>query len=114
MRHPGRRSALVPGLGQALAGRFRDAAMLLVTTLWLRAFIASHVVVGPDGSVADRRAAFAFGAPAIDGGLRVPLLGVFTGLLLAVPGRAAWSALRQAAQNGPYPRREGSERGGVL
>jgi len=94
-------SAIVPGLGQILAGRFRDGLMLAFATLWIRAFLAAHVggiaITGATPSLGDRLWGFAFGAPAIDGGLRVPLLVVFTGLLVVLHALAAWNALRPAS-----------------
>jgi|GEM_PF-2801314 len=91
-------SAILPGLGQALTGRFRDGAMFFVAMLWIRGFLAAYVggISGATSvSLNDRAWGFAFGAPAIDGGFRVPLVVVFTGFLVALHVLAAWSAAKE-------------------
>lgn len=96
-------SAIVPGLGQALAGRFRDAAMFFVAMLWIRGFLAAYVggIGGATAvSLGDRAWGFAFGAPAIEGGFRIPLVVVFTGFLVGLHVLAAWSASRAPRRAG--------------
>jgi len=83
-------SALVPGLGQAARGRLVDAALFVFAMLWLRGFLAGHAEPG------DRLVAFVFGAPGIPGGLKTPVLVVFTALLVGLHVLAAWDAGRRA------------------
>jgi len=102
-------SAIVPGLGQLVAGRIRDGLMLAFAMLWIRAFLAAHVggiAPATSPSLADRFWGFAFGAPAIDNGLRMPLLVVFTALLSGRHVLGAWSA-RQPEKGSGEAAREG-------
>lgn len=81
-------SAIVPGLGQALRGRLVDGGLFLFAALWLRGFLGGHAEPG------ERVVAFLVGAPAMTGGLRVPVLVVFTALLVGLHALAAWDAGR--------------------
>lgn len=79
-------SAILPGLGQLLRGRLVEAGLFLFAMLWLRGFLAGHA------EPSERVAAFLFGAPAISGGLRTPVLVVFTALLAGLHVLSAWGA----------------------
>lgn len=79
-------SAILPGLGQLLRGRLVEAALFLFAMLWLRGFLAGHA------EPAERLGAFLCGAPAIAGGLRTPVLVVFTALLAGLHALSAWGA----------------------
>lgn len=83
-------SALVPGLGQLVAGRWRDGAMLLFATCWLGLFL---MAADTSAGFVARLPAFFLGAPAIEGGAR-PIIVVFTVVLFALRALAAWSLLR--------------------
>ena len=81
-------SAIVPGLGQLVAGRWVDAFLFGFAMLWVRGFLAGF-------GEADRLPAALFGAPAIDGGLRMPVVVVFTAILGGLHALSAWDAGRQ-------------------
>ena len=81
-------SALVPGLGQLARGRIGDGVLILALAGWLHLFLAGQVAAGA------RTAAFIFGAPAAEGGLRAPVFVVFTVLMIALHGFAAIDAWR--------------------
>ena len=103
-------SALVPGLGQLVAGRWRDAAMFLFATAWFGLFL---MAADPSPGFVSRLPAFFLGAPAIDGPSR-PIIVVFTVLLFALRVLAAWSlwAVRGGSPSGLSgpPARPPSER----
>lgn len=82
-------SAIVPGLGQLVAGRWIDAFLFGFAMLWVRGFLAGF-------GEADRLPAALFGAPAIDGGLRMPVVVVFTAILGGLHALSAWDAGRPA------------------
>lgn len=81
-------SAIVPGLGQLVAGRIGDAFLFGFAMLWLRGFLAGF-------GEANRVAAALFGAPAIEGGLRMPVVVVFSAILVALHAFSAWDASRE-------------------
>lgn len=87
-------SALVPGLGQLARGRVIDALLFGFAMVWVRSFLAGHAALD------DRLVAFVFGVPAIDNGLRTPVLVVFTGLLVGLHALSAWDAGRQGKGSG--------------
>lgn len=82
-------SALVPGLGQVLIGRWADAALMLLAATWIHGFFAGLA------EVADRVDAvlwLAFGLPS---GFARPTGLVFTVLGLALHAFAAWDIVRR-------------------
>jgi TM2 domain-containing membrane protein YozV len=81
-------SAIVPGLGQLVAGRIGDAVLFLVAFCWTRLWFAG---LATDG---ERLSAALGGAFGMARGLAMPTAVVITFIALAIQVFAAWDAAR--------------------
>lgn len=77
-------SAVVPGLGQLVTGRFVDAALFLLATVWFHGFFAGL-------ADADRLGAALFLGFGLPSGFARPVVVVFTTLGVALHVFAAWA-----------------------
>lgn len=84
-------SALVPGLGQLVRGRWGDAALCLLAATWIHGFFAGLALADERADPVLAAVAMAFGLP---NGFARPVAVVFCAFGLALHAFAAWDATR--------------------